>query len=92
MLTLLMASSPRCSRSNPPDNTPFYFPMSATTIDADSIDPWPEVVRQQVAAIRCGSVQIIEHVGRATRVESLEKTRFALCDGSYSAVRKPRRA
>jgi hypothetical protein len=42
-----------------------------------SIEPWLEIVRQKVAAMRFGSVQIVVHEGRVTQVESTEKTRFA---------------
>lgn len=67
--------------------------MSATTIDSHSPEPWLEVVRQKVAAIRFGSVQITVHEGRVTQVESLEKTRFATAgDEPTDAARKPRRA
>ncbi len=37
---------------------------------------WIEIVRQKVAAMRFGSVQIIVHEGRVTQVESTEKTRL----------------
>jgi hypothetical protein len=37
---------------------------------------WLEVVRQNVASLRFGSVQITVHDGRVTQVESIEKTRF----------------
>lgn len=37
---------------------------------------WLEVVRQNVANLRFGSVQITVHDGRVTQVESIEKTRF----------------
>ncbi len=37
---------------------------------------WLEVVRQNVANLRFGSVQITVHEGRVTQVESIEKTRF----------------
>ncbi|WP_395748867.1 YezD family protein [Prosthecobacter sp.] len=39
-------------------------------------EPWIEIVRQKVAALRFGSVQIIVHEGRVTQVESTEKTRL----------------
>ncbi len=42
-----------------------------------SIEPWLEVVREKVAAMRFGSVQIVVHEGRVTQIESTEKTRFA---------------
>lgn len=37
---------------------------------------WLEVVCQNVANLRFGSVQITVHEGRVTQVESIEKTRF----------------
>jgi hypothetical protein len=37
---------------------------------------WLELVRQKVAQLRFGSVQITVHDGRVTQVESIEKTRF----------------
>jgi hypothetical protein len=48
-----------------------------TTSDEVAVEPWLEVVRSKVAAIRFGSVQITVHEGRVTQVESLEKTRIA---------------
>lgn len=45
--------------------------------EPSSLEPWVDVVRQKVASIRFGSVQITVHDGRVTQVESLEKTRFA---------------
>jgi hypothetical protein len=47
------------------------------TLAPSSIEPWLEIVRQKVAAMRFGSVQIVVHEGRVTQVESTEKTRFA---------------
>ena len=49
------------------------MPQTETITD----EPWVEVVRQKVAGIRFGSVQITVHDGRVTQVESLEKTRFS---------------
>ncbi len=43
--------------------------------DGSSAD-WLDVVRQNVANLRFGSVQITVHDGRVTQVESIEKTRF----------------
>lgn len=42
----------------------------------DPKNDWLEVVRQNVANLRFGSVQITVHEGRVTQVESIEKTRF----------------
>lgn len=40
------------------------------------IEPWIDIVRQKIEAMRFGSVQIIVHEGRVTQVESTEKTRL----------------
>jgi hypothetical protein len=37
---------------------------------------WLEIVRNNVANLRFGSVQITVHDGRVTQIESIEKTRF----------------
>ena len=67
--------------------------MSATTIDSHTSEPWLEIVRQKVGAIRFGSVQITVHEGRVTQVESLEKTRFATgSDDVTAAPSKTRRS
>jgi len=50
--------------------TPEQTPTEGTSAD------WLEVVRQNVANLRFGSVQITVHDGRVTQVESVEKTRF----------------
>lgn len=39
-------------------------------------DHWIDVVREKVAAIRFGSIQITVHEGRVTLVEAIEKTRI----------------
>lgn len=57
------------------------------SLDSYPIEPWLEIVRQKVAAMRFGSVQIVVHEGRVTQVESTEKTRFAADD----VVPTPRR-
>ncbi len=41
------------------------------------VDPWIDIVKQKVSAVRFGSIQIIVHEGRVTQVESTEKTRLA---------------
>ena len=51
--------------------------MSSPAASPSTAEPWLEVVRQKVAGIRFGSVQITVHEGRVTQVESLEKTRFS---------------
>lgn len=52
-------------------------PIRSETSAADRHNhDWLEVVRQNVASVRFGSVQITIHDGRVTQVESVEKTRF----------------
>ena len=51
------------------------IPSERSTADTSKID-WLEVVRQNVAGLRFGSVQITVHDGRVTQIESIEKTRF----------------
>lgn len=66
--------------------------MSASSTDSASLEPWLDVVRQKVAGIRFGSVQITVHEGRVTQIESLEKTRFPTADEAADAPKRPRRA
>lgn len=59
--------------------------MKTTTSELSTPDgpktDWLDVVRQNVANLRFGSVQITVHDGRVTQIESIEKTRFvATCD------------
>lgn len=51
-------------------NTPEH-----STLEGQKAD-WLEIVRNNVANLRFGSVQITVHDGRVTQVESIEKTRF----------------
>ncbi len=53
-----------------------------------SAEHWLNVVRDKVAAIRFGSVQITVHDGRVTQVEAVEKTRIA-GDRAEPALRPP---
>ncbi|MEN3940494.1 YezD family protein [Prosthecobacter sp. SYSU 5D2] len=46
------------------------------TLPETEAETWLEIVKQKVAAMRFGSVQIIVHEGRVTQVESTEKTRL----------------
>jgi hypothetical protein len=54
--------------------------METSTSERRSDEPnpleWIEVVRQNVANLRFGSVQITVHDGRVTQIESIEKIRF----------------
>ncbi len=49
-------------------------------------EPWLDVVRRKVGAMRFGSVQIVIHEGRVTQVESTEKTRLAEPVGSNAST------
>ena len=40
-------------------------------------EPWIEIVRRKVGAMRYGSVLLTIHDGRVTQVEATEKTRIA---------------
>ncbi len=51
--------------------------MTDTSLPEPAAEPWIDVVRRKVGAMRFGSVQIVIHEGRVTQVESTEKTRLA---------------
>lgn len=45
---------------------------------AEGLSPaWLEIVRQKVAGLRYGVVQIVVHDARVTQIERTEKTRIA---------------
>ena len=46
--------------------------MNATA----TAEPWIEIVRRKVSAMRFGSVLVTVHEGRVTQVEATEKTRL----------------
>ena len=48
--------------------------MTATKPHAS--EPWVEIIRRKVGAMRFGSVQLTIHDGRVTQVEATEKTRL----------------
>lgn len=50
-------------------------PAQNTVLDGSKID-WLELVRDKVANLRFGSVQITVHEGRVILVENIEKIRF----------------
>ncbi len=51
--------------------------MSETAAPVESEpESWLDILKQKVAAMRFGSVQIVVHEGRVTQVESTEKTRL----------------
>jgi hypothetical protein len=64
--------------------------MTDSSPPEPAAEPWIDVVRRKVGAMRFGSVQIVVHEGRVTQVESTEKTRLVepgSADGAKS-VRK----
>ncbi len=55
-------------------------------------EPWIEIIRRKVGAMRFGSVQLTIHDGRVTQVEATEKTRLpAVSDDSQDARREESR-
>jgi hypothetical protein len=66
--------------------------MNTTTSEPSTPDgpktDWLDVVRQNVANLRFGSVQITVHDGRVTQIESIEKTRFVAARDEASPGRK----
>lgn len=65
--------------------------MTTTAHSEPAAEPWIDVVRRKVGAMRFGSVQIVIHEGRVTQVESTEKTRLAepaTTNGSENLRRK----
>lgn len=61
--------------------------MSSPSLHESDAAAWIEIVKQKVAAMRFGSVQIIVHEGRVTQVESTEKTRLP-GDAPAASVRR----
>ena len=47
-----------------------------TATKPHTLEPWLEIIRRKVAAMRYGSVQLTIHDGRVTQVEATEKTRL----------------
>ncbi len=65
--------------------------MTASIQPEPVAEPWLDVVRRKVGAMRFGSVQIVIHEGRVTQVESTEKTRLAepaASNGSEAAKKR----
>ena len=63
--------------------------MTSAAPEETSPESWLEIVRQKVAGMRFGSVQIVVHEGRVTQVESTEKTR--LPDAAASTITPARK-
>ena len=47
-----------------------------TATKPHTLEPWIEIIRRRVGAMRFGSVQLTIHDGRVTQVEATEKTRL----------------
>jgi len=53
------------------------LPPAPTAAPASPAAPdWLELVREKVAALRYGVIQLVIHEGRVTQIESTEKTRL----------------
>ena len=51
--------------------------MSINTVDMEGNEAsWERTVRQAVASLRYGSVEVLVHDGRVVQVETREKVRF----------------
>jgi hypothetical protein len=51
-------------------------------------EPWIEIIRRKVGAMRFGSVQLTIHDGRVTQVEATEKTRLPADAGDARDAQK----
>lgn len=47
-----------------------------TATNSHPSEPWIEIIRRKVGAMRFGSVNLTIHDGRVTQVEATEKTRL----------------
>lgn len=59
--------------------------MTSVHPEEPNAEPWIDVVRRKVSAMRFGSVQIVIHEGRVTQVESTEKTRLTDSGSTHGA-------
>jgi hypothetical protein len=60
-----------------------------TATKPHTLEPWIEIIRRKVGAMRFGSVQLTIHDGRVTQVEATEKVRLqAGQDDNTHDVRK----
>ncbi len=55
------------------------------TAPTTELEPWVEIIRQKLASMRFGSIQLVVHEGRVTQVESLERTRIPADSPSSTA-------
>lgn len=64
--------------------------MTTASNEDSTSESWLEIVRQKIAGMRFGSVQIVVHEGRVTQVESTEKTRLPDAATSQTAPARKR--
>ena len=76
-----MSATPKQDSSTAPDPTApakaaptAAAPAPATVPNADS--EWIEVIRQHVASLRFGVIQVVIHEGRVVQIERTEKYRL----------------
>lgn len=65
----------------------FAEPNTESKRPEEKIPPWLEIVRQQVASVRFGHVQITVHDGHVTQIESTHRFRLTP-SSSPDAVRR----
>jgi hypothetical protein len=51
----------------------------------DEIPKWLSLVREKVAGLQYGVVQIVVHNSRVTQIERTERTRLESCEGTGTA-------
>jgi len=56
----------------------------------DEIPKWLSLVREKVAGLQYGVVQIVVHNSKVTQIERTERTRLESCEGT-EAVRNQQR-
>jgi len=56
----------------------------------DEMPQWLSIVREKVASLQYGVVQIVVHNSRVTQIERTERTRLETCEGTETAWRSPR--
>jgi hypothetical protein len=58
---------------------------------SNEIPPWLALVREKVASLQYGVVQIVVHNSRVTQIERTERTRLESNEGTEAAARKGQR-
>lgn len=57
---------------------------------SNEMPPWLSIVREKVASLQYGVVQIVVHNSRVTQIERTERTRLEPCEGTETARKSPR--